>query len=831
MFDVLLFIQSALISFLLTGVLLRFSLKRRLLDIPNHRSSHQVAKPRLGGMAIVISFYLTCLTYFLIKGWTFQAQFLWTGYLAGGGFLTAVGLVDDVKQLSAKVKLVAHIAAAVMVIWAGGVISVARLPLVGAIELGPFSIPVTILWIVALINFYNFIDGIDGLAAGIAIIASLFLMAIGVTAGINGSGIIFVILAGASFGFLRYNLPPARIFMGDAGSTFIGFTFAVMAVFNSPKGIPVVVTLLLLGGVIGDAAITLLRRVINRKRIFSPHRTHYYQRLTDLGLSHKQVTLLEYLVAILLGVSALFIFHSDRVFVVILSVIWIGFFLWTVVKIRKMEQGEGFLWRSRTLAIAVTDLFFIGCSYVLSYYLRLNFRFPQAETASMLTSIPIVLVIRTFTFYYYGLYRGVWRYTSFNDLMKIMKAVTVGSVIMVVSFTLLFRFEAFPRSVFVIDWFILTVFLAGSRIVVRWFHELPPRDEISGRRVIIGGTGTFAELLLAEIKRKGGFAPVGYLDDRVEMWGRMVQGLEVLGPFRDAAEIAEKNRVDEIIIPEAHSSVISSSLRRELESSGVGVRIINSPDALETTGETSPEREIEWKDVAVTGNGQLVKRAGQVFSGSSSLVVISGTGGSEGGRLRGRGSCPPDVCYYGGVQNNRSYLDRILRKHRPDYIFADFSCHFEEVENPAGAFLREVLFPLEKLAGAVSGMDGATLIVSLCRIDQPGSRGADLLLEGILAERFSDYPGRLILLEYGPGVSPSGLVYAAYELLRRGGGRYRVREDEGVETDHLGEPEKVTGVRELLGRLKDDFSRGNEEKLKALMDEFGHITVMVRDDN
>ncbi|MCK4236657.1 MAG: hypothetical protein KAX38_06035, partial [Candidatus Krumholzibacteria bacterium] len=358
-----------------------------------------------------------------------------------------------------------------------------------------------LVWIVGIVNFYNFIDGIDGLAAGVGMIASLSLIFIGVVTGVPALGGLYAIIAGSSFGFLRHNFPPARIFMGDMGSTFMGFMFAVLSVIGAQSGIPVFVTVLLLGAVIGDAALTLLRRLIKGEKIFSPHRTHYYQRLTSLGLSHKQVTLLEYLVAALLGVSALFTFRGDRIFVTFLSFTWLVFFLWALVKIRSMERGGRLFWEGRTLVVAMGDFVFIAASYILSYYLRLNFHFPQAETASMLISLPIVLVIRTAFFFYYGLYRGVWRYTTVDDIIRIVKAISLGSAVMIVTFTLLFRFKAFPRSIFIIDWFILTVFLTGSRIATRWFHELPSREEVSGRKIVIGGTGPVAEVILQQIRK------------------------------------------------------------------------------------------------------------------------------------------------------------------------------------------------------------------------------------------------------------------------------------------------------------------------------------------
>ena len=478
MADLLFFLEAFCISFLLTGAILRFSLKRELLDIPNDRSSHLIPKPRLGGVAITVSFYVACATLLIAGFRPFTTASMYAGALGGGAVIALAGLLDDLRGLDAKLKLMVQVAAALIAIASGIVLREFSVPLIGSVDLGLLAVPATLVWIVAIINFYNFIDGIDGLAAGIGLIASAFLY---VLAGLTGAyhlRSLYAVLAGSLFGFLRFNFPPARIFMGDMGSTFIGYTFAVLSVIAQGTGVPASITVLLLAGVVGDAALTLVRRALKKERLFSPHRTHYYQRLTSLGLSHKQVTLLEYLIAALLGVSAMLAFHQAWSFVTFLCVVWIGFFLWALAKIRSMEKGTRLLWQGRTLGVAFGDLAFIALSYILSYYLRLNFKFPQAETASMLMSLPIVLVIRTTVFFYYGLYRSLWRYTTFDDVIRIAKAISVGSAIMVVSFTLLFRFQAFPRSVFIIDWFILAVFMAGSRIATRWFHELPSTEDI-----------------------------------------------------------------------------------------------------------------------------------------------------------------------------------------------------------------------------------------------------------------------------------------------------------------------------------------------------------------
>lgn len=584
-----LFLFAFAVSFLCTKGILRWSLRRRLLDMPNDRSSHTVPRPRLGGVAIIAAVIFSLAVLLLLGRRPAGGACAAAGIAAGGLLIAATGVLDDLRGLDARIKLAAQLAAALIVVFSGCVLRELRVPILGLVSLGPLAAPLTIVWIVGLVNFYNFIDGIDGLAAGVGMIASLFLAVIWTLAGGPWLGAVYAILAGGCFGFLRFNFPPARIFMGDTGSTTIGFLFAVLAVTGAGRGVPLFVTVLLLGGVLADASITLGRRVIQREPVFTPHRTHYYQRFTSLGLSHKQVTLLEYLFAFLLGVSALFYLRGETVFVAVFSILWSGFFLWALVKVRSMERGARPFRKGRTLAIAAGDVCFVAVSYVLSYYLRLNFRFPEAEAGSMLASLPIVIVIRTAVFAWYGLYRSVWRYTTFDDLMRLVKAVSIGSAVMIVSFTLLFRFEAFPRSVFIIDWFILIVFLAGSRIATRWFHELPAHEDIGARRIIIGGTGHVGEALLHHVKKAGGMQAVGFLDDRSEMHGRTIHGIEVLGSLAAVDRLAEERRVDEILLPASLANRISTERRERLETAGVLVRVLREPGHVDS-GDPPPQR-------------------------------------------------------------------------------------------------------------------------------------------------------------------------------------------------------------------------------------------------
>jgi Fuc2NAc and GlcNAc transferase len=278
----------ALVSWLLTGVLRRYALARRLLDHPNERSSHAVPTPRGGGVAIVVAFCAGVL--FLLA--TSQVQPRGASAILGAGVAVAiVGFVDDHRHIAARWRLLAHFAAVAWALaWLGGL---PALPLAStAVDFGFVGSVLAAVLLVWLLNLYNFMDGIDGLAGVEAITvaapgAALWWLATG-----SADAIVPVLLAAGALGFLRWNWPPARIFMGDAGSGFLGLVFGALAVWSAQQQPRLFwAWLVLLGVFVVDATVTLLRRLWRRERVYEAHRSHAYQYASRVHGSHRTVTL------------------------------------------------------------------------------------------------------------------------------------------------------------------------------------------------------------------------------------------------------------------------------------------------------------------------------------------------------------------------------------------------------------------------------------------------------------------------------------------------------------------------------------------------------------
>lgn len=264
---------------------------RQLLDIPNERSSHTRPLPRGGGLAIVV----VTLAFALLAGlawpeWPLAPLLL---ALAAWALVAAVSLVDDLRSLPISIRFGAHALAAVMVLLALGRWSLVEVPVLGRLTLGLGGALVAFFWLTGLTNAYNFMDGIDGIAGSQAVVAGAVWAASGVLVGSAPLAMIGLALAAASIGFLRHNWPPARIFMGDVGSAFLGLCLASLAVAGAEVDPRLAfVGILAVWPFIFDASFTFIRRALKRENVFAAHRSHLYQRLVIMGDTHRRVALL-----------------------------------------------------------------------------------------------------------------------------------------------------------------------------------------------------------------------------------------------------------------------------------------------------------------------------------------------------------------------------------------------------------------------------------------------------------------------------------------------------------------------------------------------------------
>jgi UDP-N-acetylmuramyl pentapeptide phosphotransferase/UDP-N-acetylglucosamine-1-phosphate transferase len=286
-------------------------LKRNFLDVPNERSSHVKPTPSGGGIAIV----LASLVFYCVVAYILPQTFSW-GYLAGALLVAGISLIDDIYGISVIWRLLTHAAAAALLIadkgyWHSFYVIGTSIDL----NLGTAGAVITFIWIVWLINAYNFMDGIDGIAGVQSIAAAAGWFAIGWLIGSPTAFYLGGVLIFATLGFLIHNWQPARIFMGDVGSAFLGFTFAalpLLAVGDERTYVFLPMTgILLVWLFLFDTDITLIRRALRREKIWQAHRLHVYQRLVQGGLSHATVTTLYGILAIAITASVVYIYADE----------------------------------------------------------------------------------------------------------------------------------------------------------------------------------------------------------------------------------------------------------------------------------------------------------------------------------------------------------------------------------------------------------------------------------------------------------------------------------------------------------------------------------------
>lgn len=326
-------ITGFLLTVIGTGYLLKWLKRKSIFDVPNERSSHQNPTPVGGGLIIVF----VCLGLFLIYSLLSEKP-VSKSYFAGAILVSVISWLDDLFSVPIIIRFIFHSLAAGLVVYAAGVSSSINLPLIGVINFGFFSNIIWFLWIVWLINAYNFMDGIDGIAGVQAVTAGLSWALTGYLISSFDIETFGLIIASSCAGFLLFNWQPAKIFMGDVGSAFLGFTFAVMPLLITGKVNSFAIDFLLVSVIfvwlfVFDSLRTLFVRLLAGEKIWQPHRRHIYQRLIIKGLSHQKVSLIYGLLSVIVSAGVILRykteFFKDFLFLILLGIISLGLVLYS----------------------------------------------------------------------------------------------------------------------------------------------------------------------------------------------------------------------------------------------------------------------------------------------------------------------------------------------------------------------------------------------------------------------------------------------------------------------------------------------------------------------
>jgi UDP-GlcNAc:undecaprenyl-phosphate GlcNAc-1-phosphate transferase len=520
---------------------------------------HKRPTAMMGGVSI---FLTTVAVYFLFVPLTRESLIV----IGASSLLFIVGLLDDILNIKPYQKLFGQVIGTAIVIGFG-----LRLPWTGYEIL---DIWITVVWIIGITNAINLLDNMDGLAAGISVIAA-FSLAIGFGAGGQLDELLLVaVFVGALAGFLAFNFNPASIFMGDCGSMFVGFLLSTSVLLNQVGGrsrgvltILAVPALILFVPIFDTTFVTVLRKVWGRKAS-QGGRDHTSHRLVALGLSERSAVLMLYGFAIVAGAIALAVRQLETsqslaliaVFTVALTIV--GVYL-AKVKVYEEQEEElalqtgaafGFLLNlshKRRVFEILLDAILITLAYYASYVVLFG---PFESTGNwelFIRTLPILIVAKLFAFLAVGVYRGLWRYTGLRDFLTFLRGTIYGSILSVLIVLFLYRFENFSRTLFFVDGIVMFLALAGSRIAFRLFRQmLPVPMSEAGRNVLIYGAGDGGEMILRELKNnpEWEYRPIGFVDDDPLKKGKVIHGLKVFGGNGSLESICKANDVQEILI-------------------------------------------------------------------------------------------------------------------------------------------------------------------------------------------------------------------------------------------------------------------------------------------
>jgi UDP-GlcNAc:undecaprenyl-phosphate GlcNAc-1-phosphate transferase len=545
---------------------------------------------RLGGSAMFAGFLAASALWVPLRGSL-------VGLLVGAALVFGLGLADDLRRLPPSVKLIAQLLIGCLVVAMGIRIELIRWPWL--------SIPLSILWFVLVMNAFNLLDNMDGLAAGIGALAAGFCSWHAALAGQWAIVTLSAILGGCCVGFLRFNFPPAKIYMGDSGSHFLGLCLAALALLgswhHSTQLLSVLaVPVLVLAVPIFDTCFVTVQRLLHGQHPFEGGTDHVSHRLAILGLSERQTALTLYVVSGLLGAMSVLSATMrplpaliSWLFVLSLLVL-VGRYLSHVNVYRAERQPsrvspapqerpstliDTMLLHKRRLIEILVDFVLVSSAYVVAHLLRFEGTLTGELQRLIVQSLPIILVIQLSCFAGFGLYRGVWRYLGLTDLITVFKAVTLGSLLSSLALLYLWRFEGYSRAVFIIDWMLTLLTIGGSRVIERLLDEWIMTA--AGRRlpVLIVGAGDTGERVLRYLRYEDRAERwvVGLLDDDVRTHGSVIHGVAVLGSRARLSEVLRVFRVREVLVAISDPpGDLLQHVQRCCEPQGVSWRVVTA---------------------------------------------------------------------------------------------------------------------------------------------------------------------------------------------------------------------------------------------------------------
>ena len=574
---------AAFFSLVTTPLVRKFALSIGCVSHPTRDRWGRRVIPRLGGLPIGLAFLAA-------TGWGITQDHRMVGLFFAALLMFITGLIDDLKRLHPYTKLIAQIIASCWVVLQEIHVSTA---------IPWLTIPITILWLVLVMNAFNLMDNMDGLSAGVGVIAASFCIWHALQTQQWVVAFLLAGLCGATLGFLRYNFPPAKIFMGDTGSQVLGLGLGSLALLGTwhqstrLAGIAAFPTLLLTVPIF-DTCFVTVQRLLHGRHPFQGGTDHLSHRLGILGLSTRQVVLTLYLVSATFGVLSLFLPIQNPMMVAGVSLLAIGLLLvvggyFAKVRVytgvsdstdgRQVTLIETMLMYKRRLMEVGVDFSLICASYVIAHALRFEATLGPFLQGLILRSLPWIIAVKMTCFFLCGLYRGVWRYISLSDLVNILRAVVASSILSALVVLYLWRFEGYSRAVFVIDGLLLFVAISGARLIEPLLNEWITASIQGAVPVLIVGAGDTGELLLQQLKleKRGTRRVIGFLDDDRAKQGDRIHGIPIMGTRHELGRMVQEFRVREVFIAIPHPPAdLVQMIRSYCEENGLAWKMVGT---------------------------------------------------------------------------------------------------------------------------------------------------------------------------------------------------------------------------------------------------------------
>ncbi|PKN62555.1 MAG: hypothetical protein CVU57_23730 [Deltaproteobacteria bacterium HGW-Deltaproteobacteria-15] len=563
-------------SLLLTPLVRKLALATGRIAVPKDTRWHKRETALLGGVAI----FGATLGVWIGADWFSDWRNLGSSYLPMilcAAAMFSIGLADDILNMDPQHKIAAQIVITSILMIFGF-----RVEWTGSNTANLF---ISIFWIVGITNAFNLLDNMDGLSAGVAAIAAAFLFLTNYVHPDQSTTAVLLLASGffgALLGFLIFNFNPASIFMGDAGSLFIGFVMGCLTAAGNVERISggsaghllwvIAIPIFILFVPILDTGFVSFMRKLFRRPISQGGRDHSSHRMVAIGFSEKKAVLVLYAFSGVSGCLTLSFHYLSVGPTLVLITLYLLFvvFFWVYLARVKVYPEESLLsnnglgaftpvvvqlaYRRRIFEVFL-DLVLVTVAYYTAYLLRFEgtgtvYYLIGDDFEFFLKSLPVLLACQIFCFYVLGVYKGVWESTSISDLIAYIKGITAAVALTMLILLFAYRFESYSRVVFIIYWFLMLVLVSLSRLSFRLVDEGVKKSRQRGKPTLIYGAGVGGQLVAKEIEnnRDLELVVVGFIDDNPRKHKRTIMGYPVLGDVNELERIIKKKGIREIII-------------------------------------------------------------------------------------------------------------------------------------------------------------------------------------------------------------------------------------------------------------------------------------------